>query len=257
MEDAIPTADPVLGHDPSPKIYSELRMMVGVGLGGPLAAAIYLVRTLRAFEKPNIAVALAVILPLALLGLSFASPFVPALDRLPDPFFYLLQFGILLGFTRGYFLTELRTHLNEYKPVYSWGNTLLVSVISLLGTLLLFVPLILLSSNYDPRMKATYGNLKHEIYYDPLNITEPEIRRMGAALTTVVFFDEANQKFVEVSKSSNSYIISMYFSQEANQPETIESYRELRTEVQKEFPAHRIMIDMLVDSPATRIARLE
>ena len=108
------------------KIYTERKMLIGVALGGPLAGGYYFWRTLNAFGKHRFAVG-AALASLVVLAMSIGSGFIPVLDRLPNVVFYGLQFGLVLGVTRGYLLTEMTEHIAEDKVVYDWGNTILVA----------------------------------------------------------------------------------------------------------------------------------
>ncbi|MFT3745635.1 MAG: hypothetical protein QM785_15275 [Pyrinomonadaceae bacterium] len=233
-------------------------MLVGAAIGGPLALAYYLAKTLRALGRSNLAIGLGIALPLGLLVLVFASAVIPGLDNIPDPFWYLSQFGILVGFTRGYIFTSFKAYLAEGKPIYSWGNTLLVAVVSMAISLALIAAFYIIVSNiYIEMPKVTYGKLEHEIYYDPATIKKPELDRLAKALTETNFFDEEVKKSIQVSRSNNTYIIAIFFSPDANRPDVIAPYRELRTELQKDFPVNKIVIDMVVDTAENRFARLE
>ena len=244
--------------EPDARLYSEARMLVGVALGGPLALAYYLARTLKTLGRSNLAIGLGITLPLVLLLLVFVSAVVPGLDSIPDPFWYLFQFAILVGFTRGYIFTSFKAYLAEGKPIYSWGNTLLVAMVAVAITVALMAAFYFtVSSMYFEMPKATYGKLEHEIYYDPSNINKAEIDHLAKALTETNFFDEEVKKGIQISRSNNTYIIAIFFSPDANRPDVIAPYRELRTELQKEFPVNKIVIDMVVDTADNRFARLE
>ncbi len=240
------------------KIYTEMRMLVGTAIGGPFASAYYLVRTLRTLEKSNIAVALAVIFPLLILAFSVVAALVPELDKLPDPFWYLLQFGVLLGFVRGYMLVDFQAHINALKPVYGWGNTLLVSFLSLIVTLAVFSPFYLQYFGFfDPMISFKYGKLNHEIYYDPANVTEPEVRRIAASLTETEFATDEFVTVVEATRSGQTYTITIFFPTNVKRSELSDSYKRLRDEIQRDFPVERIVLELLDANSRQPIARLE
>lgn len=240
------------------KAYSEMRMLVGVLIGGPIAASYYLVRTLRALGKSNLSVALAIIFPFLIVLLSVGEIFIPAFAVIPDPFWYLIQFAVVVGFTRGYLFVELRQYLAEFKPVYSWANTLLVAIVSMATTLALLFGIYFAALGLQTDLaKETYGKLKHEIYYAPDNIAQHEVDRLAGALITTKFFTDEYKQSIEVSKSGDKYIIAIFFTPKDNDPEVIDYYRELRTEIQKEFPTEKIVIDMVINTPDNKFARLE
>lgn len=239
------------------RIYTERQALVGVALGGPLAGGYYFWRTLNAFGKPRMAVKAAVasvIILVLILGCSL----IPVLDRLPNAIFYGLQFGLVLGVTRGYLLTEMSEHIAAGKAIYGWGNSLLVGIISLVITLAPLVALFYLGpAVFDHTTTRSFGTLKHEIVFDPGNLTELEVRRLGAALTTAGFFDEEEQKSVGAAKSGERFIITMYCNESARETDFIELCKTLRSDVQKSFPSNPIVIDLVIDTPDNRIARLE
>lgn len=239
------------------KIYTELKILAGVFLGGSLAGAYYFWHTFRALGKPRHAVA-AVIVAAAILIVTFASIFVPVLDKVPNFVFHALQTGLALGAIRGYLSTEIDTHIAEGKEVYGWGNTILVAVVSIiitLGPLLAF--LYINPAAFDDSTTRYYGTLKHEIVFDPSNLNELEVERIAAALTSTGYFDEEAQKTVDAAKSGNRFIITVYCNDNARAPETIELYKTWRSELQELFPSNPIVVDMVVGTPDDRIARLE
>ena len=239
------------------KIYTERKILAGVLLGGSLAGAYYLWRTFRAFGKPRHAVA-AVIFALIILIVTLASMFVPVLDKVPNFVFHGLQIGIALGAIRGYLSSEINAHIENGGAVYGWGNTMLVAVISIiitLGPLLAF--LCLSPDSFNNRTTHYYGALKHEIVFDPENLSEVEAGRIAAALTSTGYFDEEVRKTVDAAKMDDRFIITVYCTDEARTPEIIELYRMLRSEIQPSFPSNRIVIDMVVATPNDRISRLE
>lgn len=232
-------------------------MLVGVGLGGPLAGGYYFWRTLKTFGKPRTAV-VAAVSSILLLAIIFGCSFIPPLDRLPNFVFYGLQFGFVLGVTRGYLLSEIAEHIAEGRAIYGWGNTILVALVSMAITLAPLIALIYANpSVFDKTTAKYYGALKHEIVYDPNNLSEPEVNRIAAALTSSGFFDEEAQKTVDVAKSGDRFIITIYCNESARDPEFIKISRDLRSDVQKSFPTNPIVIDLVVDTPKNRIARLE
>jgi hypothetical protein len=240
------------------KIYPERKMLVGVALGGPLAGGYYFWRTLNAFQNPRGAV-IAVVVAVLVLVIIFGCGFIPGLDRIPNVGFYGLQFGLVYGVTRGYLLTEMTGHMAEGKPVYGWGNTLLVALISMVLTLGPLVGLIYLTKGLFGADVKYYGRLRHEIVYDSSNLSEIEVGQLAAALTSAGFFDEAQKKTVDAEKKPDGrFIITMYCSETArDNAEFLELCKKLRSDVQKSFPMNPIVIDLVVDTPQNRIARLE
>ncbi len=241
----------------SDKIYTERKMIMGVLLGGPLAGGYYFWRTFNALEMPKRAMA-AVVVALIVLAASLGSIFIPALDRVPNIAFYGLQVGLTIGAIRGYLTTDIYDHINANKPVCGWGNTILVAVISGILTLGPLIGLAYVSpGTFDNSTTRYYGKLKHEIVFDPANISEAEVERIASALTSTNFFDTEMQKTVDVEKSDHRFIITLYCTEEARAPEWIDFHKNFHSDLQKFFPANPIVIDMVVGTPDNRIARLE
>lgn len=243
--------------DDNDKIYTERKILAGVLLGGSVAGAYYFWHTFRALGKPRHAIA-AVIVAAAVLIVTFASIFVPVLDKVPNAVFHGLQSGIALGSIRAYLSTEIDAHIAGGKTVYGWGNTILVAIVSMiitLGPLLAF--LYISPATFDNSTTRYYGRLKHEIVFDPSNLNELEVGRIAAALTSTGYFDEEKQKTVDAAKSGNRFIITVYCNNDARAPETIELYKMWRSELQESFPSNPIVIDMVVGTTDDRIARLE
>jgi hypothetical protein len=239
------------------RIYTERKILTGVLVGGPLAGGYYFWRTFNAFEKRKQAVT-AVAIALIVLVATVASLYIPVLDKVPNFAFWALQGGLTLGAIRGYLSTEMTEHVEAGNAVYGWGNTIAVAVISLTITFGLILALIFASPvSLDNMTNRSYGNLKHEIVFDPENISEPEVDRIAKALMSIGFFDEEVQKTVDAAKSDGHILITVYCTEEARSPEVIEMYRMLRADVQKSFPTDRIVLDMVVGTPDNRIARLE
>lgn len=241
----------------SERIYTERKILTGVLIGGSLAGSYYFWRTFNALGKPKHAIAVAVGF-LAILLLIVASIFIPVLDRVPNGVFWGLQIGLALGVTRGYLSTEMADHIEADKDVYSWRNTILIGVISMIITLGSLIALFYVGpQTLDSGTTRYYGKLNHEIVFDSTNLSEVEVERIASALTSSGFFDEEVQKTVDAAKSDNRFIITVYCTEEARVPEAIEFHKGWRSDLQRYFQSNPIVIDMVVGTPADRIARLE
>ena len=236
------------------RIYTEKKMLVGVFIGGSLAGAYYFWRTFSAFGKAKQGF-VAIVLALVVFAVTLISIVVPFLDRIPNVVFWGIQIGLTLGVTRGYLLEAIARHVDEGKPVYSWGNTILVGVVSMVLTLGPLIGLAFLTT--EPSTTRNFGRLNHEIVFDPSNISEVDVERIAAGLTSVGFFDEEVPKTVDAAASGDRFIITIYCNDEARDSEAIEAMRMLRTDLQACFPTNPVVIDMVVGTPDNRIARLE
>jgi hypothetical protein len=72
------------------------------------------------------------------------------------------------------------------------------------------VPIISFAYISDPNFNAetkTYGNLKHEIYFNSNSISEKEVDQLAEGLIATTFFDDFQQKTVFTKKEDQKYII--------------------------------------------------
>jgi hypothetical protein len=243
-----------MSPDMNDEIYTERKMVVGVLLGGALAGGYYFWRTFNAFGKPRRAAA-AVVVAFAVFSFSVVSILIPALDRVPTIAFHALHIGLTIGAILGYLTTDIDAHIRAGRPVYGWRNTILVAIAAGIFSLAPMIGVSYLSS--DTRTARYYGELRHEIVFDPANLSQDELDRIATALISTGFFDKEVQKTVDAERSDNRFIITAYCSEEARAPEAIEVFRNLRSDLQKSFPGNPIVIDMVVETPDNKIARLE
>jgi hypothetical protein len=240
------------------RIYTERQIVHGVLLGGPLAGAYYLWHTFNAFGLRKQAIWSAAA-EVAVLAFCLGSSYIPLLDLLPNFAFWGLQIGVTYGVIRGYLAEPIAAHLAAGKPVFGWGNTILIGIIFLIFTFGPLLGLVYLSPNtFDPNTTKYYGRLRHEIAYIPAEVSEVDVGRVANALTETGFFDELDQKFVDLRQYDNKQlVIIVYCTQEARATDTIDFYRRWRDELQRGFPDKHIVVDMVVGTPDDRIVRLE
>jgi len=240
------------------RIYTERQTVFGVALGGCLGGAYCFWKTFNAVGKPkqarNVALAMG-----ALFVFTISAIFIPFFDNVPNVIFWGTQIGITYGLYRSQLSESVETHIESGKPVFGWGNTVAVS---LLAAAITFGPLVaLIYTKPDLFVSMTvkyYGTVKNEVTYDARNITEAEVGKLAAALTSVGFFDEVAGKAVYLEKSGERYNIVISCTQEGrDDPEIIESHRELRDLIQRYFPENRIVLELAFDTPDNVFARLE
>jgi hypothetical protein len=237
-------------------IYTERKAVVGVAIGGPLAGAYYFWRTLSTLGRPGQAVLVAVG-AFVLLSVTFATAFVPPLDRIPSFAFWAIQIGLTYGLYSGLLASDVAEHLESGKPAFGWPNTLAVAAIALVITAGAIVLLLYTMGAFTGHSTRYYGKLQHEIVFDETNISVAEIDRLAIALETAGFFDYELQKTVDAAEVRGRYILTLYVTEDAAEAEFLELVKELRSDVQRSFPGKRIVIDLVVGTPDKRIARIE
>lgn len=240
------------------RIYTERQTVFGVALGGLLGGSYFFWKTFNAVSKPKRAKIVAVIMG-ALFVVTIAAVFTPFFDNIPNVVFWGLQIGITYGIYRSQLSEEVATHIASGKPLFGWGNTVTVSVFAAVITFGPLVALFYTMPNLFVSMTAKqYGTVKNEVIYDTRNITESEVDKIAAALTSVGFFDEVAAIAVYAEKSGTRYNIVIASTDEVrNSPEIIEAHRELRDLIQRYFPANQIVIELALDTPDNVFARLE
>ena len=238
------------------RIYTERKILTGVLLGGPLAGGYYFWRTFKTLGLSRQA-KIAPIAGVVLLVLIYSTAFIPPLDRIPNFVSYGLQIGLTYGIYRGFVAERVVSYLQRDGRLFGWGNTLLVGAICLVLTLIPAVAIFYSIGGFQSPSVRYYGSLRHEIQYDSSNITPAEIDSIAKALTKAGFFDTEQQKTVDAAKDGDRYVLNLYCNESARDPEFISIAKGLRDEVQRAFPNNHIVIDLVIGTPDTRIARLE
>lgn len=101
-------------------------------------------------------------------------------------------------------------------------------------------------------------DLRHEIQYDPENLSEPEIDRLAGSLTQAGYFDEVQPKTIDASKSGERYVLNLYCNETIRtDPQAKTPFEELRSDVQRSFPHNPIVFDLVIGTPENRVTRLE
>ncbi len=241
------------------RVYTERKILAGVLLGGPLAGGYFLWRDFKALDKPTHAIVAAIgtlIVTIATFSLLFL---LPDTQRLPNIVFPAIQIGLALGVIKGFLADAIDAHVQAERPVFGWGNTILVAILFLVVTLIPIGGLAFAMPNlFDATTSKNYGHLKHEIQFDRANISELEVDQIAGALSSGGFFDEGQQKTVDAAKAGNRYVIMIYCNETIRtDPEALQPFIQLRNDVQKSFPANTIVLDLVIGTPDNLFKRLE
>jgi hypothetical protein len=237
------------------KIYTERKILVGVLIGGALAGGYLFWRTFKSLgesTKAKAAIIVTGIVALVSFGLIFT------IESIPTLLFPAVHLGITTGVLRAYLSEPIHAYLAASKPVYGWANTMLVSIVSLAITVaILATPILLYPSSRAPAAKQ-YGSLRHEVQYDPSNISEPEVDRLANALTMSGFFDDVQQKTIDASRSGERYVLTFYCNETIRtDPEAIAPFAGLRNDMQQSFPDDPLIFDLVIGTPENLVKRLE
>lgn len=240
------------------RVYSERQTVFSVALGGSLGGAYLFWKTFNAVGKPKHARNVAIVM-FALLIVTIAAMFIPFFDNIPNVVFWGAQIGLTYGIYRSQLSDQVKTHIEAGKPVFGWGNAVVVSVLAAVITVGLILALLFTMPHLFVSMTTKhYGTVKNEVTYDARSISEAEVDRIAKALTSVGFFDEAAAKAVYAEKSGQRYTIVIACTEEVrDNPEIIEAHRELRDLVQQYFVANPIAIELAFDRPDNVFARFE
>jgi len=236
------------------KIYTERKILVGALIGGALAGGYFVWRTFKTLGRPAHARA-TIIVTIIVALLSFG--LILTVDSIPSYFIPALHLGITFGVIQGYLSESIHAYLAASKPVYGWTNTILISIAAAAVSVGVIVLPTLLVPGAEPITKY-YGDLRHEIKYDPENLSEIEIDRLAGSLTQAGYFDEVQPKTIDASKSGERYVLNLYCNETIRtDPQAKTPFEELRSDVQRSFPHNPIVFDLVIGTPENRVTRLE
>jgi hypothetical protein len=236
-------------------IYKDKAMWVGTFLGGPLVTGYLVAQNYKVFgEREKIWKTWVV--AIAALFLIFAIAFyAPYVDRVPNTVFVLLYTGIAFLVVRIWQGAKIDAHIRAGGKVHSWYRVIAVSII---GALVSVIPLFAFAYLSDTTTIKPFGKLKHEILFDKSNINENEVDKIGEAFVQTNFFDNEQQKFVDVKKVGSDYEIFLYCNNSIKtDAEAIGYFADLRGEMQKMFPDGKIIFNLVIGTPENIVKRLE
>lgn len=241
------------------RIYTERKILMGVLIGGPLAGGYFLWRDFKALDRPTHAIIAAIgslIVAFASFGLLFL---LPDTRRLPTFLIPALHIGLAIGVIKGYLAEAIDSHVQAARPVFGWGNMILVAILFLVLTVIPIFGLGYVMPNlFDATATRYYGRLKHEVQFDKGNISELEVNRIAGALSSAGFFDDELQKTVDAAKTGNRYVITTYCNETIRtDPEAMQPFTQLRNDVQKSFPNNAVVFDLVIGTPDNLVKRLE
>lgn len=239
------------------KIYSMGSIWAGTFLGGPLTAGYFIAENFKTFgqrEKVTTTWLVAIAVTVVIFGGLFM---IPNADKIPNQIIPLIYTAIayyIVNETQG---DKIKQYISETGRAFSIWRAL---GISLIWACITFLPILIYVYLTDPTLTAatkSYGQLKHEIYYNEGSLSEGEVDKIADALTQTVFFDEEQQKVILLEKKDGKYIISIPIVNGAwDDRDVINYFESLRIDLQTLMKGNRVIINLCSDEDITQIKKV-
>jgi hypothetical protein len=240
------------------KIYKERAIWVGTFLGGPLAAGYLIAENFKAFNEVDKAKKTWIYAILATIAVFGGVFLIPDNVEIPNQIIPIIYTAITSYFVQYFQGQNISTHINSGGQLFGWWRTIGVGIICLAITIIPILGFALLFDNTDNPTTKTYGTLKHEITFDKNNITDSEVNKIADGFIKTTFFDEAVTKYVYAKKENSNYELSLsVIDGVANDNKALQTFIDLRTELQKLFPKNKIVFKLVVDNLDNVVKRIE
>ena len=242
------------------KIYKDKAIWVGTFLGGPLVAGYLIAENFKAFNETDKAKKTwiyAVIATIVIFGGIFL---IPDNIKIPNQIIPIIYTAIAYYLVQHFQGKNISSHINSGGQLYTWWRTIAVGLIGLAITI---TPILGFAFLSDATSQAgtdarTYGIMKHEIAFDKNNISDIEVNKVADGLTKTTFFDEAVTKYVYVKKVNKDFEISISCDKSVTtNTEALQTFIQLRKELQMFFPDNKIVFNLVVDNLDNIVKQLE
>jgi hypothetical protein len=220
-------------------------------LGGPLVAGYFIAQNFRAFKEPGRAIKTWIITVIGTIILVAGVLSIPDDVNIPNILIPLIYTGIAYLLVRKFQGKNIRSHINSGGKIFGWWRTIGISLIGAVILILLILGFLYLTdtSETSTNKVRTFGAIKNELVYDSGNISAGEIDEIGEGLTEAGIFDETEQKSFFVEKNDRKFILYMYVIDNAwHEPEAIDFFDQVRNDIQRHIPDHKIVLYMCSDS---------
>jgi hypothetical protein len=245
---------------PIKKIFKSRAIEVATALGGPLVGGYLIAENFKVLNEPE-KVRKTWIWTIVATVVIFGGLFlVPEIDKIPNHFIPLINGGIAILVVRQFQRDKIEAFIQAGGKFFSWGRTILISLIGTVVTVILAVGLALLTDTTTNASITTksYGIMKHEIDFDKSNITESEVDKLADGLRQATFFDDTNKKFVFAKKVGSNYELSISCNKTVKDNlDAIKWFIQLRDDLQKSYPNNKIIFNLVVDNLDNVVKRLE
>lgn len=238
------------------KIYTINSIWVGTFLGGPLTAG-YLIaenfKTLGQKEKVIPTWTITFTATVIIFGGIFVIPDLEKIPRQLIPLIYTAVAYYIVNQIQG---EKIKAYIIETGKAFSVWRSLGIGLIWLIITSIPIFIIAFLITPTIPETTKSYGQLKHEIYYDKSDLSESEVDRIAKVMTESTFFDNDQQKSILLAKDNSGYIISIPLIKDSwNDIELINFFNQLRIDVQTEFNGKKVVINLCSDEDIYEIKK--
>jgi hypothetical protein len=245
---------------PAGKIYKDKIIYISTFLGGPLVAGYLIAENFKVFGdsvKVKQTWIYTIIFTVVLFGGLFL---IPDIDKVPRQIIPIAYTAVAFYLVQHFQGTKITEHINAGGQVYKWWRTIIISLIGLVITSLSIFGIAYLSDSISSPSLTTksYGIMKHEIDFDKNNISEQEVDKIADGLRQTTFFDETITKYIYAKKVNSNYELSISCNNSIiSNPEALQPFIQLHSNMQTLFPDHKIIFNLVVDNLDNVVKRLE
>lgn len=154
---------------------------------------------------------------------------------------------------------NIENHINSGGGFFGWSRIIGGGFIGLAVILVtIFSVVFLTDTSAANETSKSYGALKHMITFDKNNISANEVDQLAHHLTEITFFDQEITKYVYAEKLNNTYELNISVGDGIqNDNEALQSFADLRTEIQTFYPNEKIILKLVVDNLDNVVKKLE
>jgi hypothetical protein len=242
------------------KIYSHKQIVIATFLGGPVATGHMLWRNFKIMGEPKRGAFwffMSIAFTVLVLGLFYI---IPDVEKKVPKHFVPIAYTIIAHFI---ILKVQSKKIDEYLhnrgELFGWWRTL---VVMLLAAIITVGPLFAAEYFYEETTEIKsaakhYGNLNHEIGYEPENISAAEVDHVAAVLDSVGFFGNEMREYIYLKKNSSGYELFIPLIRGESISDQESFFRPLHKNMQEFFPENKIMINLVDGSIENILVRIE
>lgn len=248
---------------PEGKVYKERAIYSGTFLGGPLVAGYMMASNYKVFgesEKAKRAWFWSIIVTALLFGIILFLP-DKILDKIPSRLAQLIYAPIAYFLVKRYQEAQITTHVNAGGKKYTWGRTILVSLVGTIFTVLpLFYFAVLTASpvKYDSTKTYIIGSAQNNISYNSYNISTSEVDAIAGVVIKTGYFNSEKAVSLSVRKDNAIYEITAICSDAVKlNPAVLPAYVAWQKQLQDYIYDHKIVLILCIDDFGNEYKRLD